>query len=139
MNATLQDAAATTIPIRDVELRLWDQLGLPPASTDKVIYFNKSRGFLDRLTAAVERARPRRMIEIGILDGGSTIYWQERCKLDRLIAFDIRPAAPHLTRYLERHALTHAVRTHFGVSQDDPAALRAAPRDSAPSYPQRRD
>jgi hypothetical protein len=64
-------AGATTIPIRDVELRLWDKLGLPPTSTDEVIYFNKGRAFLNRLTAVVERAQPRQMVEIGILDGGS--------------------------------------------------------------------
>jgi predicted O-methyltransferase YrrM len=118
-------AGATTIPIRDIELRLWETLETPPASTDKVIYLHKDRAFLDRLTAVVARTQPRQMIEIGILDGGSTIYWQDRFKLERLIAFDIRPA-PHLTRYLERNGLIQTVRTHFGVSQDDAPALRAA-------------
>src|SRR5262245_16655661 len=106
MNEDRQPAATTTIPVRDIELRLCDALESPPASSDKVIYLHKSRAFLDRLTAVIERSSPRHMIEIGILDGGSTIFWQERFELDRLTAFDIKPAAPHLTRYLERHGLT---------------------------------
>src|SRR5262249_23218695 len=57
--------------------------------------------------------------------GGSAIYWEHRYALERLHAFDINDA-PHLVAYLARNGLTDRVRTHFGVSQDDAAALRAA-------------
>ena len=115
-----------TIRVRDIELCLWEGLESPPASSDRVIYLHKDPSFLRRLEAALERAQPKRMIEVGILEGGSTIYWQARFQLERLIAFDIRANAPQLTSYLERHGLDSVVRTHFGVSQDDAAALQSA-------------
>lgn len=116
----------TKMPIRDIELCLWETLGDCPGSDDRLIYFFKDRAFLHRLEAVAERIQPKQMIEIGILDGGSTIYWQDRFQLERLIAFDIEPDAPHLRHYLERHNLQEIVRANFAVAQDDGPALRAA-------------
>jgi Methyltransferase domain len=116
-----------TIAVRDIELRLWDTSGTAPApSNDRVILLLKKKSVLDRLHRVVRSIVPKFMIELGIYDGGSTIHWQDRFQLQRLVAFDINPDAPHLTRYLERHGLGNTVRTHFGVSQDDGVALRAA-------------
>ena len=117
---------AMKIPIGDIELCLWETLGDRPASSEHLIYLYKDCAFLRRLEAVAERIQPKQMIEIGILDGGSTIYWQDRLQLERLIAFDIEPDAPHLRRYLERHNLQGIVRTNFAVAQDDGPALRAA-------------
>jgi SAM-dependent methyltransferase len=125
MDKSSENNGAMIIPIRDVELRLWPGLGEPPISDDRVVYLFKDRFFLDRLDAVVERVQPKLMVEVGILDGGSTIYWQDRYKPECLITFDIEPDRPHLASYLARHALDHIVRTHFGVSQDDGPALRA--------------
>lgn len=123
------------IPIRDIELCLWEGPEDLPASDDKVICLCKDRMFLKRLEVVVERVRPKCMIEVGILDGGSTIYWQDKFQLERLIAFDIKPEAPHLTRYLARHGLDGTVRTNFGVAQDDGPAIRAAiARHAATSF-----
>jgi predicted O-methyltransferase YrrM len=117
---------AVKIPIRDIELCLWETLDEGPRSNDQLIYIYKDRAFLRRLEVVAERIQPKQMIEIGILDGGSTIYWQDRFQLERLIAFDIEPDAPHLRRYLERHDLGEIVRTNFAVAQDDGPTLRAA-------------
>lgn len=114
------------IPIRDIELCLWETLDAWPGSNDQLIYLYKDREFLHRLEAVADRVQPKQMIEIGILDGGSTIYWQNRFQLERLIAFDIEPDAPHLRRFLERHNLQDIVRANFAVAQDDGPALRAA-------------
>jgi cephalosporin hydroxylase len=78
------------------------------------------------MNEALERVRPRRMIEIGILDGGSAIYWQHGHNLTRLATFDILSEAPAFTRYLARNKLTDAVRVHFGVDQTDCDRIRAA-------------
>ena len=66
------------------------------------------------------------MIEVGVLDGGSTAYWHYQYDLWRLAAFDIAAGAPCFTRYLARNKLTDAVRVHFGVAQTDRERLRAA-------------
>src|ERR1700761_803411 len=58
----------TKIPIRDVELCLWETLGDRPASSDQLIYLHKDRAFLHRLEAVAARIQPKQMIEIGILD-----------------------------------------------------------------------
>lgn len=114
------------IPIGDIELCLWQGAERPPASSDSLIYLHKDPAFLDRLDAIVGMVRPKRMIEVGILDGGSTIYWQDRYRPNRLLTFDIEPDAPHLVRYLQRHDLTGIVRTHFGVSQNNRSAIQDA-------------
>ena len=124
-----QGLAPTTtmkIPIRDIELCLCEALKDQPTSNDQRIYVYKDRAFLRRLEAVAQRIQPKQMIEIGNLDGGSTIFWQDRLPLERLITFDIEPDAPHLRRYLERHNLQEIVRVNFAVAQDDGPALRTA-------------
>lgn len=119
------------ISVRDIELCLWETLDACPGSTDRLIYLYKDRAFLHRLEAVANRIQPKHMIEVGIMDGGSTIYWQDRFQLERLIAFDIEADAPHLRRYLERHNLQGIVRANFGIAQDDGPALRAAIAEQA--------
>src|ERR1700691_92274 len=112
------------IRVRDLELRFQGGLSRPPPGTDDVIYMFKDMAFVARLNSVLQQIAPRRMIEIGVLHGGGTIYWQSKYELERLSAFDIAPDAAALTRYLERNGLTDAVRVHFGVPQDDRDALR---------------
>jgi Methyltransferase domain len=116
----------TTLRIRDIELRFRGGRDRPPASSDDVIYVHKPASFVAAMDERLERVRPKRMIEIGILDGGSAIYWQHRYNLERLLAFDIVPEAPFFTHYLARNRLTDAVRVHLGVTQTDRDRIRAA-------------
>lgn len=124
--AYFADDGSAVIRARDTELCLWETLDPLPPSSPHRIYLFKDRRFLSALTAILDRIVPKSMVEIGILHGGSTIYWAERYQLERLSAFEFAPAAPMLARYLARHGLTGKVRVHHGVSQDDAPALRAA-------------
>src|ERR1700683_5816854 len=112
--------------VRDIELRFRAGRHRPPPSTDDVIYVHKHRKFGRSIDETLQRVRPKRMIEVGVLDGGSTIYWHHQYDLERFAAFDIVDEAPNLTRYLERNNLTDAVRVHFGVAQTDRERLQAA-------------
>jgi SAM-dependent methyltransferase len=112
--------------VRDIELRFIGGRHRPPPSTDAVIYVHKDAEFVASMNETLERVRPKRMIEVGVLDGGSTVYWHHQYDLERLAAFDIAAEAPCLTRYLARNKLADAVRAHFGVSQADRERLRAA-------------
>ncbi|HXC29958.1 MAG TPA: class I SAM-dependent methyltransferase [Stellaceae bacterium] len=112
--------------IRDIELRFSAGMHRPPPSSDDTIYVHKEAAFVAAMDEALARVRPRLMIEIGILDGGSAIYWHHRYDLRRLAAFDILPGAPALENYIARHELTDAFRLHLGVSQTDRGRLRAA-------------
>jgi SAM-dependent methyltransferase len=118
-----QDA---TLRIRDIELRFRGGMHRPPPSSDEVIYVHKDFAFVTAMDEALAHVGPRRMIEIGIHDGGSTIYWQHRYALTRLAAFDILPEAPAFTNYLARNKLKDAVRVHLGVDQADRDRMRAA-------------
>jgi SAM-dependent methyltransferase len=118
-----QDAG---LRIRDIELRFHAGMHRPPPSGDEVVYVHKDAAFVAAINETLARVRPRRMIEIGILDGGSAIYWQHRYNLTRLAAFDILPEAPSFTNYLARNKLTDAVRVHLGVDQTDRDRMRAA-------------
>jgi Methyltransferase domain len=124
--ARMRISLGESITIKDIELRFWSGSDRPPPSNDRVIYLHKDRPFVSRLDAVLQKVQPRRLIEIGILDGGSTIYWQDKYQPECLIAFELAADAPHLTRYLERHQLTAMVRAYFGVSQADGAVLRTA-------------
>jgi SAM-dependent methyltransferase len=122
---------ADTLPdevlrVRDIELRFRGGRHRPPPCTDDVIYVHKGAEFVRSMDETLERVRPKRMIEVGVLDGGSTIYWHHRYGVERLAAFDIFAEAPSFTRYLARNKLTDAVRVHFGVAQTDREQLRAA-------------
>jgi hypothetical protein len=115
-----------TLRVRDIELRFSPGAHRPPPSSDAFIYVHKEAAFVAAMDETLERVRPRFMIEIGIHDGGSTIYWHHKYASVRLAAFDISPQAPFFTRYLERNGLTNAVRVHFGISQSDRDRMRAA-------------
>jgi SAM-dependent methyltransferase len=118
-----QDA---TLRIRDIELRFRGGMHRPPSSSDEVIYVHKDFAFVAAMDEALTRICPRRMIEIGIHDGGSTIYWQHRHAPTRLAAFDILPEAPSFANYLARNKLEDVVRVHLGIDQADRDRMRAA-------------
>lgn len=120
------DDGGLVVRARDTELRLWDGLRPAPQGDETHIYLFKDRRFLSALAHAVDRISPKRIVEIGIMSGGSTIYWAERYQVDRMAAFDISRQAPFLTSYLERHGLRDKVRLHFGTRQDDATAILGA-------------
>src|SRR5262249_12409134 len=116
---TLVDDGGTVIRARDCELGLWTALSELPSSTAHRLPLSKDRRSLSALASTLDRVGPKRMVEVGIYRGGSTIYWAERYNLEPLIAFDLAATSPYLTQYLERHGLLDRVRVHFSVSQDD--------------------
>jgi predicted O-methyltransferase YrrM len=69
--------------------------------------------------------RPRRMLEIGIWDGGSTALWYEALRPEKLVAFDLltRTDSPYFRRYVAERQLENTVITRWGVSQADRRAV----------------
>jgi len=130
--STLVDDGGMIVRVRDIELRLWEGLQAAPAGDPHRIYLYKDRRFLTALAAVIDRISPARMVEIGVLTGGSTIYWTERYQVQRMAAFEISPRATLLSQYIERHGLTDRMRVHFGTRQDDvPALVSAIAQDFA--------
>jgi hypothetical protein len=70
--------------------------------------------------------RPRRMLEIGIWDGGSTAFWFEHLKPERLVAVDLkdREDSPYFRRWIAGRGLAGRVLTHWRTDQANGAGLR---------------
>jgi hypothetical protein len=120
------DDGGDVIAVRDTKLCLWGGLQPAPAGDPHLIYLYKDRRFLSALAAALDRLGPKRIVELGVLTGGSTIYWAERYQVTRMAAFEASPAAPLLSQYLDRHKLNERVRVHFATRQENAPALLAA-------------
>ncbi len=71
--------------------------------------------------------RPRRMLEIGIWDGGSTAFWFLHLQPERLAAIDLRDRedSPYFRRWVSANGLEGRVRTRWRTDQADRAALHA--------------
>jgi predicted O-methyltransferase YrrM len=119
---------AATMRFRDVELFLTEGMSAP-AGDDHRIVLHKDLRFLSALVAIFDELRPKRMVEVGVLQGGSAIFWLERYGLERLVAIDLTPEIASLTNYLDRHGLHRHVRTRFGIAQDDRDTMRRAVRE----------
>jgi hypothetical protein len=78
----------------------------------------------DRFWATTE-FRPRRMLEIGIWDGGSTALWFEHLRPERLVAIDLmdREDSPYFRRYVASNELEGRLVTRWRTDQSNRAAL----------------
>ncbi|HVT17316.1 MAG TPA: glycoside hydrolase family 99-like domain-containing protein [Thermoanaerobaculia bacterium] len=95
---------------------------------DDCFGFYKNRQLVeqfDRFWSATD-FRPRHMLEIGIWDGGSTAFWYEHLRPERLVAIDQldREDSPYFRRYLATNGLEGRVLTRWRTDQADRAALR---------------
>jgi cephalosporin hydroxylase len=68
----------------------------------------------------------KNLLELGIWQGGSPLFYGLATDAEKVVALDINaPAPPALGEIIERYGLTEKVKLHFGVSQDDRAAVTA--------------
>jgi hypothetical protein len=95
---------------------------------DDCFAFYKNRQLVeqfDRFWSATD-FRPRRMLEIGIWDGGSTAFWYEHLRPERLVAIDLqdRGDSPYFRRYVTANKLEARLLTRWRTDQADRAALQ---------------
>lgn len=90
--------------------------------------FYKNRQLVEQFDRFWSRTafRPRRMLEIGIWDGGSTAFWFEHLRPERLVAVDLldREDSAYFKSYVEARSLAGRIVTHWRTDQADAAALR---------------
>src|ERR1700730_15050562 len=106
-----------------IEHSLSDQDGV----RDDCFRFYKNRQLVeqfDRFWSATD-FRPRRMLEIGIWDGGSTAFWYEHLRPERLVAIDLkdREDSLYFRRYVTANGLLDRVLTRWKTDQADRTAL----------------
>jgi hypothetical protein len=112
----------------DLVFRLEPSSGEPWDLGDDCFGFYKNRQLVDQFDRfwSATAFRPRRMLEIGIWDGGSTAFWYEHLRPERLVAIDLRDRedSPYFRRYLAASGLQERVLTRWRTDQADCAALR---------------
>jgi hypothetical protein len=70
--------------------------------------------------------RPKRVIELGIYDGGSTAFWYELFRPQKYVALDIQDQTdpPYFRRYVESRGLGGRIKTYWNTDQANKARLR---------------
>jgi SAM-dependent methyltransferase len=94
-----------------------------PGLTD--FFIAKPRVLVERHVELIERLRPKRILELGVFQGGSTAFLAALARPQRLVAVDHRlPRTRGLHDFVSRIGLTGAVRIYGDVDQADRKRLR---------------
>jgi SAM-dependent methyltransferase len=93
----------------------------------------KPRSLVERYVALVGELKPKRILELGIFQGGSTVFFAELARPRRIVAIDLEPL-PRIRDRVQGHAtqlgLGDAVQTYGGVDQGDRRRLAELVEDS---------
>lgn len=87
----------------------------------------KPRWMVEEHLRLVARERPRRIVELGIYQGGSTALLALAARPERLLAVDLLEGCPPLEQWraTQPPAVDNALRTVYRVDQSDRARLNA--------------
>jgi predicted O-methyltransferase YrrM len=86
----------------------------------------KPRAAVERYAALIAELQPRRIFELGIRMGGSTVFFAELARPERLVAIDCQPlrdVIPRIRQHLAGSDLEDVVRPVGEVDQADRARL----------------
>jgi predicted O-methyltransferase YrrM len=108
--------------IGDVEFRCSFEHGSEP---DR-FYVRKDRGLVESFLEVLDRFPDANVVELGIMEGGSTALAALAAEPRKLVAFELRPdRVTALDALIERRGLARRVRPYYGVDQSDRKRLRA--------------
>jgi len=70
---------------------------------------------------------PKRILELGMYDGGSVAFWYELFKPQKHVAVDLmdRKDSPYFHRYVESRGLSDRIKTYWKIDQANKSRLRA--------------
>lgn len=91
------------------------------------------RALVQRYASLIGALQPQRLLELGIFEGGSTLFFAKLARPQRIVAIDREPLRDTRDR-LERHAaaagLADAIRTFGEVEQADRSTLAEIAEDA---------
>lgn len=87
------------------------------------LHLRKTRPLVEAISAIVDEVQPRRILELGICQGGSVALLKTLAKSERHVAIELASGAPMLDEWLLAHDPGGVVRTYYGVDQADVATL----------------
>jgi SAM-dependent methyltransferase len=86
----------------------------------------KPRDLVERYVRLVDEHAPSRMVELGVLQGGSTALLALVARPEKLVAFELSPTrVDALDELLRAHDLAERVIPSYGVDQADGGSMRA--------------
>jgi SAM-dependent methyltransferase len=86
----------------------------------------KTPAMVERYIELVGNLHPRRIVELGIYEGGSAAFFSLLAKPTRHVALDIQAEAPRtLEEFIARNKLGERLHTHLSVDQADGDRLRS--------------
>jgi predicted O-methyltransferase YrrM len=118
----------------DIVLRLEQEKGKHWELGEECLNFFKAKWTVDQYDSFFSRRADfhhNNIFELGIWDGGSTVFWFECLRPQKIVAVDLqrREDSLYFKRYVSSRGLEQRVKTIWGVNQADPEQLRAIVRN----------
>jgi SAM-dependent methyltransferase len=93
-------------------------LGSGKSTADRFLLL-KAKPQLEEYIKLSLELKPKRILELGIAQGGSVVCFQKLFKPERLVAIELDPDLPVLRDYIAHNKLQDRVRPFFEVNQGD--------------------
>jgi hypothetical protein len=119
------------IQCKGVKLRLTRGFKVE-TSNDEVITLFKHPLFVRSYIDHLDGFKVDNMIEVGIWDGGSAIFFWNLLKPKKLCCIELKKKAEKLSNYIEREQLSDRFRVRFGVDQADRERLNTILEEEYP-------
>lgn len=98
----------------------------PDQSTDSRFHILKGKSFFDLYDGLFANHSIHNMVELGIFDGGSTMYFLKRFNIRKLFALDVRHRLEYLEAAISSNTLGDRVYMKYATSQDDASAAETS-------------
>lgn len=122
------------IQCKGVKLRLTRGFDLE-TSNDELITLFKQPVFIRNYIDHLDGLSVDNMIEVGVWDGGSAIFFWNLLKPKKLCCIELKKRVAKLSGYVEREQLTDRFRLHLGVDQADKESLNTIMENEYPDSP----
>jgi hypothetical protein len=97
-------------------------------TNDKFIVILKNKMFIDTEILYFDYAKPKNMVELGLYEGGSAIFWHLLYGL-KFIGFDLRKQPDSIVKWIKQLGIEDSVSLEYETSQDDEPKIKAAIRN----------
>ena len=94
-----------TIQCQNAKLRLTQGFNVLPSTDDTITLF-KDPKFIQAYLSALDGHNVDHMVEVGIWDGGSAIFFWNLLKPKKLCCIELKPTAGSLTNYIDRENIS---------------------------------
>jgi cephalosporin hydroxylase len=97
-------------------------------TTDEVVFL-KSRAALELYQGVLEGLNPANVLEFGVFQGGSPVFFSLFYGLEKFVGIDISQPIPGLDEFLRSHPVGERIKLYYEVSQDNEAVIQSIVAD----------